>query len=76
MIKVTPDVASALGSLTRVQSLITKEIQDNLEDSTVIAEMLEARMYIEMLHEWVHCSEELESKNAGDVFQEIHDGWV
>lgn len=75
MIKVTPNLEDALASMARVHDLIDKELVDNIEDTTTVVNLLETRMYIQMIQEWMQCSDEIEAKNAGEVFEEIHDGW-
>jgi len=76
MFKVTPNLDDALASMARVHNLIDKEMVDNIEDSTSVANLLETRMYIQMIQEWLQCSEEIEAKDAEGVIAEIHDGWV
>ena len=75
MISVNPNLEDALASMSKVHDLIDKELVDNLGDSSVVAGLLETRMYIHMFQEWLQCSDEIEAKNAGEVISEIHDGW-
>lgn len=75
MINTEPSLKGAMEALANIQRMITDEMIQDIENSSHVASMLEIRMYVDMIHEWLECSDDIEAKKAEDVIAEIYDGW-